>query len=273
MLAILLGFTVAFRLLFANVQGDCKLELANDSLNSNNNNNNSALQSVCDEDSFGNLARSLLSTFELTILGSYDNQILYESQEVFLAAFTFIAAITVVLVVALNALIAILGDSFSRVQENVTANRRRERAELIVEYLSIMPINQRRRLEQNTQYFHALLESDGHGDLQLSNEDWQGGLNALKRELVEVNESNYKRTQHRISQMRSELTEEIGIMIENEVSSVLNDIFLELKGISSLQQRIGRRQMTWPHQFLYKSVFGRTVQSRLHSQQNSRATA
>ena len=121
----------------------------------------------------------------------------------------------------------------------MTANRRRERAELIVEYLSIMPINQRRRLEQNTQYFHALLESDGHGDLQLSNEDWQGGLNALKRELVEVNESNYKRTQHRISQMRSELTEEIGIMIENEVSSVLNDIFLELKGISSLQQRIG----------------------------------
>ena len=61
MIAILIGFTVSFRLLFANVEGGCHAYLQEDNLIND-----------CDDDPFGNLARSLLSTFELTIIGSYD---------------------------------------------------------------------------------------------------------------------------------------------------------------------------------------------------------
>ena len=179
-LSILLGFTIAFRLLFSGVRGECMAVLDEDS---------NELENDCDEDPFGNVGTSLLSTFELTILGSYDKAIIYESNEVLLSAFVFVIAVTVVLVVALNALIAVLGDSFSRVQENVTANRRRERAELIVEYLSMMPARQRKKIELQNQYFHALLASDGHGDLLILKDDWQGGLNALKRELTDLTEA------------------------------------------------------------------------------------
>lgn len=226
MAAILIGFTVSFRLLFANVEGGCHAYLEEENLIND-----------CDDDPFGNLARSLLSTFELTIIGTYDEGVLYDTKGSFLSSLTFVLAVTVVLVVALNALIAVLGDSFSRVQENVTANRRRERAEMIVEYLSMMPSRKRKSIEKNNQYFHALFESDGHGDLLVKKEDWQGGLNALKRELIEMNELNNENTHQSIEQLRSELIEEIGTMLKNDVTSILNDIFVEVKDIH--QERRG----------------------------------
>ncbi len=223
---ILFGFTIAFRLLFARVSGECVVEL----------DESSNLTSNCDVDPFGSLGKSLLSTFELTILGSYESSFIYDSDGIILSAVVFVISVTVVLVIALNALIAVLGDSFSRVQENVTANRRRERAELIVEYLSMMPTSQRKKIELNNQYFHALLASDGHGDLLVHKDDWQGGLNALKRELTELTEANNEMTNQTINQLREELKEEISIMMRNEVGIVLNDIFMEVKEISKAQR-------------------------------------
>jgi len=222
MAAILAGFTVAFRLLFANIEGQCGLQL----------DESGEMENDCDNDPFGSLSQSLLSTFEMTIVGSYDPSIVRESNDQILAGLTFVISVTVVLVVALNALIAVLGDSFSRVQENATANLRRERAELIVGYLAMMPRKQRKKIEYNTQYFHALLASDGHGDLLVNQANWQGGLNMLKRELTEISEANNTQTQCTIDKLRDDLTVEIKGMLQSEVSSVLNDIAMEVKGIS-----------------------------------------
>ena len=232
-LSILFGFTIAFRLLFANVQGQCMVELDDQNV----------LNNDCDEDPFGTLSRSLLSTFELTIMGSYEPSLMHSSSDVLLASIVFAIAVTVVMVVALNALIAVLGDSFSRVQENVTANRRRERAELIVEYLSMMPTWQRKRIEHSNQYFHALLASDGHGDLLVHKDDWQGGLNALKKELTELTINNSERTHQAIQELREELKEEVSIMIRNEIGVVLNEIFVEVKEISKVQRFSGGGQV------------------------------
>jgi len=225
-LTILMGFTVAFRLLLADVKGECKVALEDENVLTND----------CDGDPFSNLSRSLLSTFELTIMGSYDNAILYEGGNTFLASAVFIIAVTVVLVVALNALIAVLGDSFSRVQENVVATRRRERAELIVAYLSMMPTWHRKQIEHNNQYFHALLDSDGHGDLLVNKDDWHGGVNALKKELTEITEANNLMTQRAIDNLRTELADEFSTMLRSEVTSVLNNVFLELKEMSKFRQ-------------------------------------
>jgi flagellar basal body-associated protein FliL len=225
-ISILMGFTVAFRLLLAQVPGECKVMIEDENVLSND----------CDSDPFGNLSRSVLSTFELTILGSYENGILYDAKETFLVSAVFVIAVTVILVIALNALIAVLGDSFSRVQENVSATRQRERAELVVEYLSMMPIRHRKRIENNNQFFHALLDSDGHGDLLKHRDDWQGGFNALKRELTEITEANNVMTQRAIDQLRREMTDEISSMLQNEVTSVLNNVFIELKEIGKFRQ-------------------------------------
>ncbi len=225
-LSILMGFTIIFRVLLADVPGECKVVIEDENILSND----------CDGNPFGNLSRSILSTFELTIMGSYENGILYDAPNTFLVSVVFVIAVSVVLVVALNALIAVLGDSFSRVQENVVATRQRERAELCVEYLSMMPNRVRANIEENNRYFHALLASDGHGDLLRHRDDWQGGLNALKKELTEITLSNNEATQRAIDQLRHELSDEFNTMLQNEVSSVLTNVFMELKEISKFRQ-------------------------------------
>ena len=128
MLAILIGFTTIFRLVFSNVKG-CAVTFSD----------TDQLIEECDNDQFSSFLRSLLSTFELTILGTYEPSLLTDSKYPEIAVTIFVLAVIIILVIALNTLIAILGDSFSRVQENSTANRRKERAELIVEYFSMMP--------------------------------------------------------------------------------------------------------------------------------------
>lgn len=75
----------------------------------------------------------------MTITAYYDPMLFFESRYLPLAIVTFILAITCVLVVALNALISILADSFARLQEKAVANRRRELASLCVEYFSLLP--------------------------------------------------------------------------------------------------------------------------------------
>jgi len=106
---ILVGFSVSFRLLFASNPPVCSIEIDEET--------DSLVQS-CDMNPFGSLRRSFLSTFELTILGSYDPAMLHESQYSALAIVTFVVAVTCVLVVVLNALISLLADSYARVQEN-----------------------------------------------------------------------------------------------------------------------------------------------------------
>lgn len=224
MVIILLGFSAQFRILFSPVHGQCQTVIGEGNM----------IINECDGVPFGTMARSILSTFELTILGAYDSDILYENENHILAGFVFMIAVTVIFVISLNALIAVLGDSFSRVQENVTANRRRERAELIVDYLSMMPNRSRKHIEEKNQYFHALLASDGHGDLLFQKDDWQGGFHhMLKKDLTDISEATNAFTQQAIEELRAELTDEIRSLLNSEVTTVLNNVFLELKDLSN----------------------------------------
>uniref|UniRef100_A0A7S4HP16 Ion transport domain-containing protein n=2 Tax=Odontella aurita TaxID=265563 RepID=A0A7S4HP16_9STRA len=223
--AILVGFTGIFRLLFGDVPGECTLALDE---------NEDAVED-CNRDPFGDLSVSLLSTFELAVVGAYDPGWFEASRNTVLAGLAFVTAITVVLVVALNALIAVLGDSYSRVQENERANRRRERAELIIEYLSLMPSKKRKQIQHDTKYFHALLEADADGDLVVSKDDWQGGLNALKSDLADISEANSMATLKAIDQLKLDIDQEITDM-RREMGSVLKEMKSEIQELVQLQK-------------------------------------
>jgi hypothetical protein len=119
--SILVGFSTSFRLLFADNYPTCGIEIDSETEN---------FVQVCDDNPFGTLRKSLLSTFELTILATYEPSMIYESQHSALAVLVFVAAVTCVLVVVLNALISLLADSYARVQENAAANRRKEKAQV-----------------------------------------------------------------------------------------------------------------------------------------------
>jgi uncharacterized membrane protein len=152
--AILVGLSVPFRALFADT-GD---------------------------ESFGSLRRACLSTFELTLTGSYDPNLVLDADYTVLAVIIFILASTCVLAVALNALISILADSYARVQVNSVANRHREQAALIVEYMTLLPSWMWSMIEHETKWFHTLLEVDADDDLLIETNDWLGGCNAVRRD-------------------------------------------------------------------------------------------
>ena len=213
--SILLGFSVAFRLLFGDLQ----------------------------DASFQSLRKSFLSTFEITILGTYETSVLYDQGGDnipfrALATFTFILAVTCVFVVCLNALISILADSYAKVQEHAAANRLNERAALIVEYLTLLPSWYRRKIEQRTRWFHVLLEVDAQDNLLVKNEDWEGGLNLLRREMQAMEERVTVCNQKLIEHMKTELDLEL-LRFKKEVLSTLGDLSDDIKKIHSLQSEGG----------------------------------
>jgi F0F1-type ATP synthase membrane subunit b/b' len=228
LVSILFGFTTSFRLLLGNVRGRCELTL----------DESDEIGEVCDPDPFASISRSFLSTFELTILGTYDQGVLSDSDHGLLAILTFLIAVVAVLVVALNALIAVLSDSYARVQENAVANRRKERAELIVEYLSILPTTQRRAIEHKTRYFHALLEADEDGDLLINKDDWEGGLNALKKDFEELTEETNEMNRRALEELRAEINEDLG-SFRREVVGMLENLSEEMRQIRNLQSQGG----------------------------------
>jgi hypothetical protein len=225
LLCCLFGFALMFRVLYGNIPGIC---IGDDGDGG----------TECDLHPFGSFGRSLLSTFQLAVLGVYDPAILSDGQFRILSVLCFILAVMSVLVIALNALIAVLSDSYARVQENATANRRRERAELIVEYLCIMSARRRRAIENNTKYFHALLESDEDGDLLISQNDWQGGLNALRRDLQQDQEENNEANQRALEHMRSELNSSIAAL-QKQMTSMLEDLSDEILDMKKIQSQGG----------------------------------
>lgn len=204
--AIMAGFSVAFRILFG-ATGD---------------------------EGFGTLRRSFLSTFEMTITGSYDPVLLFESPYPALAVVTFVLAITCILIIVLNALISVLADSYARVQESAVANRRREMASLIVEYLLLLTPRKRRQIEEKTTWFHTLLEVDADGSLQLQTDNWEGGMNALRRDMQELSGENKESYERSLNHVKNDLNSDIDTF-KKEVMSVLEDLMEDVKFLRKAQ--------------------------------------
>jgi WD40 repeat protein len=205
---ILVGFSVAFRLLFAGTG----------------------------EEAFGSLRRALLSTFELTVMGSYDTMILFETQYTVIAVITFIMAVTCIVVVVLNALISILSDSYAKVQEHAVANRRREIASLIVEYMTLLPRWRRQQIERETTWFHTLLEVDADGSLQVHSEDWEGGLNALRHDMEEMGRLQQQGYERAVERMKTELDTDL-TKFKKEVVTLLEDLTDDVKYLRKVQSQ------------------------------------
>ena len=181
------------------------------------------------DEAYQSLRRSFLSTFELTIIGSYEPDLLYQARSPALAIVVFIAAVTCVLVVVLNALISVLADSYARVQQDAVANRRREQAELIVEYMSLLPPSSRRSIERNSQWFHTLLAVDSDGDLLHRGGDWEGGLNALRKDMSAL----VQRYDSTIGSLKTDVDKELQDMradIMTALQSIAQDVRAVKKG-------------------------------------------
>ncbi|GMH67844.1 hypothetical protein TL16_g04785 [Triparma laevis f. inornata] len=105
---------------------------------------------------------SFFSVFLMSVLGDFDTG-LFDKAGMHPSEFSklvtqlvFLFVVLFITVVALNALIALLGDSYAKVSEFETANKKKERAELICEYMGVMRGKKRRKINRVTKFFHKL---------------------------------------------------------------------------------------------------------------------
>ena len=151
------------------------------------------------------------------------------TQHTGLAILNFVGAVLVV------ALIAVLADSYARVQEKAVTNQINERAELIVENLSILPPPKRRKIEKNTQYFHALLEAGEDGELLINKDDWQGDLNALPRDLEEMNAHGAQLTHKAMADFKASIDNDFAAL-RRDIVGMLQDVSNDMKEMRRVQK-------------------------------------
>mmetsp|Transcript_31024 Transcript_31024/g.51658 ORF Transcript_31024/g.51658 Transcript_31024/m.51658 type:complete len:227 (-) Transcript_31024:2395-3075(-) len=118
------------------------------------------------------------------------------------------------------------------------ANRRKEKAKLIVEYNSLLPSWRRLQIEHNTQYFHALLQADADGDLIVEDNDWQGGLAALREHIEELNEAHEEAQQKAVETLKNDFEKELS-SLRSEMVSILRDLSDDVKAMKRSQTEGG----------------------------------
>ena len=91
----------------------------------------------------------------------------------------FVCIMVSVSVVALNALIALLGDSFEKVQDSKQSKENQLRARLIVEYLSTLAPKARLAVELKTCWAHQLMPASEHERRSDGDGEWGGRLKAI----------------------------------------------------------------------------------------------
>ena len=226
LVSILCGFTIMFNSLFRSVEGDCELTLEYDDYESGQ----QVLGAECIKTPYESIAIVAFNVFNMAILGDFDANHFTGSLSPWTSRAFFVLMVLIVTVIALNALIALLGDSYSQVQDNKIGNKHMERAKLIVEYLKILPKEERQRIEGETKYFHVLiakhrLDENGH-IIRGSESDWEGGFSDTKRYIDNANAQLLKRMDEKMTATKTETTMALN-KVEAKLEAMLEDKFVK----------------------------------------------
>lgn len=99
-----------------------------------------------------------------------------------LALFLLFIYIVVVAIVLLNLLIAIMGETYAKVQEQAEAEGLREKAQLLVEMMDLLDENDLNNRMRSSTWLYQLSPEKGHQD---SGGGWGGTVKAIERMLKE----------------------------------------------------------------------------------------
>jgi hypothetical protein len=103
---------------------------------------------------------SLFSMFDVGVLGDFDRSAFKDSANPILTMALFIILLVVVLIVAMSGFVLILESSLEDVRENEEANRKYQRARIIIDYMKLLSPQARARLLGQRKYFFALVPVD-----------------------------------------------------------------------------------------------------------------
>lgn len=217
MLIILIGFTSVFAELVHSFKWTCTGGIDDD-------------ETQCEKDP-GRARQALysffvafLKTFNIGIMGDFDSSDYSSSGSTvpWLANLNHVLVCLAVPVVSLNALIALLGDSYESIQENIVATKRMAQARLIVEFMSAMIPSMIERIEKDSQYFYEIRESndqiteEGQAIVckKASTETWTGRLNAIKIYIGETEKNIEKKVEKEIKDVEKNIEKKFEDLVE-----------------------------------------------------------
>ena len=130
------------------------------------------------DDSFGfgllgGIPKAVINALAMSVLGLFSLGVIERgTADSDLAMIIFLGLICMITLIALNALIAILGGSFEQVNENAAANRNLGRAKLMLEHYHLMKVKKgeafNKRTEESAKWAHCI---SSRFAAQLENED------------------------------------------------------------------------------------------------------
>ena len=113
-----------------------------------------------DNEDFATFGTALFSMFDVGVLGDFDRSAFKDSENPILTMALFIILLVVVLIVAMSGFVLILESSLEDVRENEEANRKYQRARIIIDYMKLLSPKSRARLLGQRKFFFALVPVD-----------------------------------------------------------------------------------------------------------------
>lgn len=169
---LVIGFSIAFRVLFSNYANkDMMCEVVGSTSNEEDGFAD-PIYGLCDDvkSGFDSLPRSLMTTFIAGFLGDFDIGVMddyelfmargtegnYYYVQPYLAWFMFGTFMMLVAVVALNALIAFMGETFTVVNGRKKEELIRQKAGLLIEVLALLDKDEREKDEREMKWIHCV---------------------------------------------------------------------------------------------------------------------
>lgn len=185
---LIFGFAVIFRLTLNDLPGgDCGVDAVTF--------NATPAEWSCDPNPYGSFSRSMANVFSMSILGDFDTALFDNAsngKHNILCWTMFIFMQVYMAVVCLNALIALLGDSYGDVQQNQFANMRKERATLIVEHLIVMDDKERKKIQESSRTVITTM----------SKKDWATKKKSLGERLFQ---SDWDTTEYMVGELKGQV--------------------------------------------------------------------
>lgn len=140
------------------------------------------------------LSTAIAAAYKMGMLGEFSTAEFSVAASPAVVWLLFLALTLLLFLVGVNSVIAVLGDTYDRVQEGKVASRNRQRAQLIVEYVTALPGALRQRVVSHSLWTHRLVpyadweEAEAARALGVKGDmdEWQGRLASIARETRRV---------------------------------------------------------------------------------------
>ena len=185
-------------------------------------------------DALGDAASGLFTMFTLLVLGDFDADV-FAGPYVVLVRLLFVLSMVVVPVVLLNLLIALMSDSYERIQDQADIEFQALQAGIILKIEEFLSEKDKRDEEKFPKWLHALVpagKGNGKGESGMA---WQGVLNDIKGQIgaqQEQMQNEMDAVKTEVNAVKTEVNVEVHA-VKTEVKADVNAVKVEVNAVKT----------------------------------------